>query len=271
MATTTDFTKLTPEAQALLMKALEEGTEDPFELAKDDGRFLRTLVYGEPGCGKTVLAANMGRPDEKVLFYDFENSTEVIADHSELKGRIKLNRHFPGVNELRFTLKLIEKQGIYKTVVFDSLTSMQTKEMLSILNNAGFKRADNPGGKESFTEQDYGLYLNRLNWLLDTVLETRLNVIFIGHVKDPSEKEAIMGVKRRPLGSDNQVAAVASRLGNVFFMEEGVNSDGERKRIIRTRTDGKVQAKTRIAKLPDFLSSEKFIEEIHAWRQVYGN
>lgn len=271
MATTTDFSKLGPKAKQAVIDFINENLEDPFELARDDGRYFRALIYGEGGCGKTVLAANLARLDEKILFFDFENSTEVLADHPELEGRVKLNRKFPGVNELRFALKVIEEQGIFKTVVIDSLTSMQTKEMLSIMNHSGFKRSDTPGGQESYTEQDYGLYLNRLNWLLDTILETRLNVILIGHVKNPTTEEAAMGAKRRPIGSENQIAAVTSRLSNVFFMEDGLDKEGNRRRIIRTRTDNKVQAKTRIAKLPDTLQDKKFIEEIQAWRKIYGN
>lgn len=271
-ATTTDWNKLGPKAKQALIDEMVKNIQDPFEEAEDDGRFLRALIYGEAGCGKTTLAANLGRPEEKVLFYDFENSTEVLADHKELKGRIKIIRRFPGLNELRFTLKLIEQRNEFKTVVIDSLTSMMTKEMLSIMNNAGFTRSDaGEGYQELSTEQDYGLYLNRLNWFLDTILETRINVILLGHVKNPSPEEIAMGAKRRAIGSENQIAAVTSRLGNVFFMEDGLDSSGNRKRTILTRTDNKVQAKTRIATLPDRLSSTKFITEIQDWRKVYGN
>ena len=269
---TTEWEKLSSEAQKGIENFLTENVEDLFKVLEDDGRYFRSLIFGEPGCGKTVLAAHLARPEEKILFFDFENSTEVLADHAEeLNGRVDVIRKFPGINELRFSLKLIEQQGKYKTVVFDSITSMQTKEMRSILNFSGHVRAKGEGGEEGFTKQDFGLYLNRLNWLLDTILETKLNVIMIGHVKELSDLQITNGAKRRMLGSDNQIAAITTRLGNIFFMEEGEDSNGNRKRIIRTRTDGTVQVKTRINSLPDTISAPKFIEAIQEWRKFNGN
>jgi len=210
------------------------------------------------------MAAKLSMPDEKIYYVDCETAREVITTHPEFKGRVKFGK-FYGFMESVYIIEQIVQEGIYKTFVLDSLSSAQTIEMLSILKNAGFKRAENLGGQQSFTEQDYGLLLNRLTWFLNYVAQVPLNVIILAHIKEPNEKELVNGQKRRIIGSDNQISAVARNIGNLFFMEEVVR-DGKRYRAIRTRTDGKVQAKCRIDAMPDYLLADELVENVNNWR-----
>jgi hypothetical protein len=265
MATTSEYTPLPNDVQRALLKEFEASGIDAFNESGEVGRFLRAVLYGEQGCGKTVLAAKLGMNDEsgrKTLFLDAENSTEVFMSHPDLKPFVDV-KMFPGVMELAYLLPAIEAKGVYGTIVVDSFTTASSREMKSIIQNEGFKRAH----KEASTEQDYGLLLNRWTWLFDVAMRRKLNFILIGHVREPNDKEIQMGQKRRVSGTDNQMKEILSRVGNVFFMEEIENDKGQRARIIRTRTDGKVAAKTRINELPALVSANQFVGMIDNWRR----
>lgn len=268
MATTNNLPPLSDIAAKSMFAQKDNDDVDPFEEVDANGsvRHLKTVFYGEPGAGKTRLASLMSLPDEKMYWIDCEDSKRVLVGHPDLKGRIKIGK-FYGFIESTYVIEKIIREGIYKTVCLDSFTSARRAEMLDILKNSGFKRSDTPGGKQSFTEQDYGLFLNRLEWFLDYLIKAPINVIINAHVREPSDTQLINGQKKRPIGSDNQIASLGQTMGNVFFVEELINGDGKRARVVRMRTDGKVQTKCTIDEMPDILRVDKFVEAIHNWRQ----
>lgn len=268
MATTNSLPPLSDAAAKAMFSQKESDDVDPFEQVDENGslRYFKTVFFGEPGSGKTRLASLMSLPDEKMYWIDCEDSKRVLVGHPDLKGRLKIGR-FYGFIESTYVIEKIIREGIYKTVVLDSFTSARRTEMLDILKNSGFKRSETAGGKQSYTEQDYGLLLNRLEWFLDYVIKAPINFIVNAHVKEPTETQLINGQKKRPTGSDNQVSALGATMGNVFYVEEIVNDKGERARIVRMRTDGKIQVKCTIDEMPDIMRTDKFVTAIHNWRQ----
>jgi hypothetical protein len=267
MATTSDeYTPLSLDVQRALLKKFEETEIDPFGEDGEVGRYLRTIIDGDPGCGKTYLAALLGKRDalengRKTLFLDAENSTEIFKGKDEFKDIIKV-RPFPGVSELTYLLPRIAAKGVFGTVVVESFTTASDSERKQIMINEGFKRAH----KEASTLEDYGLLLNRWAWLFDVAVKTPINFIVNCHVEDPDSREIQLGLKRRPFATDKQAKAMMTRLGSILFMEE-IEENGKRARIIQTRSSNRILAKTRIDELPDQVNASKFVKMVDNWRR----
>lgn len=268
MATTSELPPLSDVAAKALFSESDKNRVDPFESVSDNGsiRYFKTVFFGEPGAGKTTLASYMGFDDESYYWIDCEDARRVLVGHKHLKGRLEVDK-FYGFIETTYMMEKIIREGKHKVIVLDSITSAKDKEMLDILKNSGFKRSETSGGKQLFTEQDYGLLLNRMTWFLNYVNEAPINVIINAHVKEPTELQLVNGQKRRVIGSDNQAAVLGRQMGNVFYVEEIPHPDGGRARAIRMRTDGKVQTKCTIDEMPDIMLSNNFIKAVHNWRQ----
>lgn len=275
MATTNsdgiEVSNLSPEARKALFDANDKNTRDPFETEEGSAaRYFKGVLYGNPGCGKTVLAGRLSLPSEKILYVDCEDSSSVLIEHPDwFKGRVKVD-NFYGWLESAFLLEKVVREGIYKTVVFDSLQSAFRMEMTSIVNSRASRKQPgkeiNPN-KDQYEIAEYGIYLNRLSTFVGSALRKPLNIIINGHVNEPTDIQLTNGQKRRVTGSDNQVQAITSLIGNIFYMELVEGGPGVMKTAIQTREDDRVFARTRINALPNRLSSDNLIKAIHNWRQ----
>lgn len=259
------------EVKERLIKDMEKKRRDPFAEGADSRRYLKAVLYGNPGCGKTVLAGRLALPDEKILFIDAEDSASVIASHPDwFKGRVAIDP-FNGWLETAFLLDKVVHDGVYKTVVIDSLQSAFRMEMTSIVNGRADRAKDGLGNsnKDQYQIEEYGIYLNRLSSFVGAALRKPLNVIISGHVSEPTEKQLNAGYKRRVTGSDNQVQAITSLIGNIFYVELLEGGPGKMEIGIQTREgrSSSAFARTRINELPTTIPGEKFITAIHNWRQ----
>lgn len=103
--------------------------------------FLNMLVYGEPGAGKTYLAATAQDSPHTtpVLFLDVEGGTTTIRKRKDVDVK-RIN----SITELVEVHKLLhdENDGYYKTVVIDSLTELQKLDMRDIMREVVQRRPD---------------------------------------------------------------------------------------------------------------------------------
>jgi AAA domain-containing protein len=258
------------ETKQRLIKDTESKRRDPF--AEDAGpRYFKAVLYGNPGCGKTVLAGRLALPDEKILFIDAEDSASVIRSHPEwFKGRVAIDP-FNGWLETAFLLDKVVHDGIYKTVVIDSLQSAFRMEMTSIVTSRASRAKDGVGNpnKDQYQIEEYGIYLNRLSSFIGSALRKPLNIIISGHVNEPSDIQIKNGQKKRITGSDNQIQAITSLIGNIFYVQLIEGGPNKMEIGIQTREgkDSAAFARTRINELPTAMPGEKFIDAIHKWRQ----
>jgi hypothetical protein len=206
----------------MLVAESKKNRRDPFAIEEGkSARHLKSVIYGNPGCGKTVLAGRLALPDEKIYFIDAESSTDVLIEHPQwFKGRSEVDK-FYGWLETGFLLEKIVKDR-YGLVVIDSLQSCFRSEMRSIISTRGNRVA--PGkapnqNKDQYELSEYGIYLKRLSDFIGMALRAPISIIINGHTSEPSELELMNGQKRRPTGSDNQVSTITSEVGNVFYME----------------------------------------------------
>lgn len=149
-------------------------------------RYLKLLIYGQYGSGKTTLAASaVDVPELKdVLFVDAESGDMAIEDSPRIKGFADISRiritNFMQVGHVQEFLKAhcryrdnkdmeslkrlesmftgvpvdeIETPKIYRTVIIDSLTEVDQYSMYSLLNiTADTKIVDNDLDVAQFAE-----------------------------------------------------------------------------------------------------------------------
>lgn len=274
MATTSsdgfEVSKLPADVRKRLIEDYESDMEDPFEFEEGQKvRHLKAVLYGNPGCGKTVLGGRLALPSENILFIDAENSTSVLPSHPEwFKGRVKKTR-FKGWLETAYYLDKVVQEGVYTTVVIDSLLSAFRVEMRSIVN--GRQSRSSKGTVNPNTDQyeigEYGIYLNRLSEFVESILRKPLNVIISAHVEEPSDTQIINGQKRNLNGTDKQVKAITGLIDNIFYVELIEGGPGKMDIGIRTRESKDTFARTRINELPTVIPGEDFIRYIHNWLQ----
>ena len=103
--------------------------------------YLNLLVYGEPGVGKTYMAATAQDSPHTtpVLFLDVEGGTTTIRKRKDVDVK-RIN----SIDELVAVHKLLhdENDGYYKTVVIDSLTELQKLDMRDIMREVSQRRPD---------------------------------------------------------------------------------------------------------------------------------
>lgn len=148
------------------------------ELA-DESRWLRLLVMGKPGTGKTWLCASaaLGAETSPVLYLDYHGQTTSLRSNPEFvkamkDGRLVLLRlekyaelsaiynWLTGATEVPSLTNLF-KEGRPKTLVIDSVTELQRAE---ILRRAG----NSPGFQVDLAMpeiRDWGMLLNQFTLL----------------------------------------------------------------------------------------------------------
>jgi len=271
------LTALKPGDRAKLLARLET-TE--MNLEEQDG-FFRGALFSGPGGGKTTFGARIGHQDKRTIIFDGENSTEVIKQSPDLlarwrKGLIKAYP-FPGLREITELLPAYEEDPMVDTVMVDSWTSCAAFEERDILREVPFTRGSAAPGEEKVLK-DFGLVLDRLTWLLDVALATRLNFVLICHERPPTEEEIKAGFKMRTVaGTPNQSKVIMSRLSNVLYLTAGWDDQGNRTGKVYTRpiTGLAVKgfpdtyAKNRLG-LPPKMSDEDALKAIAASRIAVG-
>ena len=117
------------EAQAVP----EEETGPRLDIVKSSNRmpYLKIMIYGPPGVGKTVLAGTASRSKalSPVLFADAEAGTLSLKDDIDV---VRIT-DMPTLGKM---VKFLRTEKQYKTVVIDSLTEVQKIIMKHVIQQA---------------------------------------------------------------------------------------------------------------------------------------
>lgn len=178
------------------------------EIAQND--YVKLLVYGASGAGKTCLAAGFPGP---IKYFDFDNKISSAAkfyatDKAKLE-QIDVIQYAQMPRETRmksfqaelssiFSLANQGKPLPYKTYVLDSLTTFVSYLLDDYIHvsQRGIKRPLD--GVNAM--QDYQLLDKHLTQIISGLLSLQANVVFVGHMG--VEKDEMTGsILRRPLMS----------------------------------------------------------------------
>jgi phage nucleotide-binding protein len=200
------------------------------------------MVYGNPGVGKTVLAATASQVPEMspVLFVDVEGGTLSVAS-------MGLDCDVARVTKWRDMQKIYEdlydRKTRYKTVVIDSLTEVQKFSMLGIMQDPERQDKD----PDVATLREWGKNIEQTRKFVRGFRDLPINTIFTALSMTDQDNKGQKHTK--PSLSGKLSNEVAGFLDIVVYMYKK-NVDDEIHRCLLTSETDDTVAKDRSDSLP---------------------
>ena len=236
---------------------------------KTEGNF-KLLVIGEPGAGKTVLAASFPGP---LLYLDFDGKVDSAAlfykGNEEILNGVDVRDLTPkaGFDPIVELQKIYEKELIpgeqsgnfpFKTIVIDSISAFSTAALRHIIEtNPGIQGVQTKQGKIP-SPSHYGILLREFQKLIPSLLSAPCNVVMCAHT-DTYKNETGVIIKAPMMDGSfsGKIAQYFKEIWNLHVDEKG-------RRIARTQAEPKFEClQTRIGApaLMDVSNGYKDIEK----------
>lgn len=185
------------------------------EITKPDKqRFLKALIYGPPGQGKTTLLGTAQSCEETspMLLIDFEGGVSSLAGLDIDVARI---HSWEDYNEV-YDLLLNENHG-YKSIGIDSISETHTFSLLSILKAEGPTRKD----PELLEMRDYGKALVQMRRFLRAFRDLPLHVFYTALAKETTDaREGIVRVPALAGALAEEVPGIMDVVGYLALTED---------------------------------------------------
>ncbi len=219
--------------------------------------FLKVLVYGDSGTGKSIFAASFPGP---IKYWDFDHKVSSVAqfykkDEEKLKSiQVTQFANLPNgdrikawekeVREIQDLVKA-KKPLPFQTLILDSLTTF-TSSMLQhyFVAQPGIKRAH----PDLNAMQDYQLLDKHLSQAIPGLLSLDCNIVMVGHMG--VDKDETTGQILRQTLMPGKFAAKLP----IWFEEVYVASVKDGKYLLQTQSDSSFKCRTQRG-LPKEISS----------------
>lgn len=221
--------------------------------ALQEPRLFRGLIYGDPGAGKTDLAVKLAQevtePEDRIVLVSSDSAWVTVLKYPEIAARTtKLD--FTGFSLLRALAQGREegdeKWGDVGTVIWDTVSRSVDRILRNLADNLKFTEQRHPD-LEAYPH--YRLVEKHLGKTIKELNQSKLNVIYTAHIREPSEKDR---EKRKyairpnmPEASFKVVAEEVALIGWLAKEEAGA------KRQITLEGTKSVTAKSQISTIPE--------------------
>ena len=217
--------------------------------------YLKILIYGDPGVGKTVFTATA--PDW--LMVNIEKGGKVLKNHRELIGENCQGLEYKSIYQLEQLLKYLKADAEplrkFKTVVIDSFSELQKRDLDEIVAIEAAKDASR--NKFLPIGPDYNINTEHMRVIASNLRDLDRHVIVTCHVKE--EKDGDTGaILRRPNLTPKLAGTLAGIFDLVGYYARSVGPDGAEVRTLQVQPTARVVAKTRIGGLPAVLENPTF-------------
>lgn len=227
---------------------------------------FKGIIYGDPGIGKTILGAAIGK---RVLMVAGDpDGWQSLINHPELGlgSRIEV-MEYQGLKQLEFladaVVENIKPFSEFDTLNIDTLSHVSGVD-LDLVTRVNIKKKGYKGGEESlenmkfdYTQDMFGVYNQnalRIKSALNKLFSANVNIVATAHTYQ--RKIRATGIERtEPLFPPAVLAAINANVSLMAYMEAneaGLDSDGTAKyhRKIQYHPTKTILAKTRIGGLP---------------------
>lgn len=219
------------------------GILDSAKTVAESEPYVRALVYGDPGTGKTVFAAKFPKP----FIIDVENGTSSLRNHDELSG-VKVH-NLGKFDEMQEIFNDFRSGGgmEFETVVIDSLSALQQKHLAEVIERDKSRDSKVP------TLLDYKANTAVMQRLLIAFRDLPKNLVITAHSTfDKDDNDGRMYI--RPDVTPRLSQTVVGLLDVIGWMHTG-EGEKEGKQYLQIRPSRKVVAKTRIGGLEPIIEA----------------
>jgi phage nucleotide-binding protein len=214
--------------------------------------YIKILVYGDPGVGKTVLAGSSTRVAEMcpVLLIDVEGgSMSLEKDYSD----IDVVRVMTWDDLFKVYSALAKGDTGYKTVILDSISEMQKLSMAGIMRKLLQEKPDSdpdvPGLKQ------YMQNTEQMRRFIRAFRNLEMNVIFTALTTYKTLGEGNSQTTKTKIGlTDKLSGEVAGFVDVVLYMYIRVLGSNI-KRLLLSQATSDVTAKDRTGRLPQIMEN----------------
>jgi phage nucleotide-binding protein len=219
---------------------------------ENKSKYLKILLYGRPGVGKTVFCATAPNP----LLIDVEKGAFSINNHPHLRHAKALE--FKSIFQVEQLIKYLAADAPqlreFQTIVVDSFSELQKRDLDEIVAAEAAKDAQR--NKYLPIGADYNVNTEHMRQIASALRDLDRNIIVTCHVKE--EKDENTG---RMLVRPNLTPKLAGTLAGIFDVVaymESTNSGESTVRTLQVHPTATVTAKTRIGNLPAVIENPTF-------------
>ncbi len=219
--------------------------------------YLRRLIYGFSGVGKTTFAAQAKDPE----FMDYENSAEVLRGTSlENIPLVGTKKELSNPENVLQYIRSGKKER--QTLIIDSVTSMNDSFLMDYMRKV--TKNSEKRDKHIALYGDFRKINNLLKDIFYELIDLPMDVVIVAHEKQLRDPESNKIIEVRPLLPPGAEASIERLVNEVFYLEAKNNLKGETERILHVNSQGRIFAKNRSR-----LSENKYINP--TWKDVTPN
>lgn len=210
-----------------------------FEAVQDKKPYVKMLLYGPPGAGKTRFCADAPKP----WWIDFENSTETLRHWDQFKDiPVKTPKN---VEDVLKAVRAAVVSNECETIILDSMTTAHDRFMRDRIEEIVQKKPTRD--KYEFYEQDYKYATQVFTDIFDTLTTAPINVVMIFHERKIINNETGVVEGIFPDVTPRLQQAVTRLVNVVGYLESTISmAKKETTRLLYLNRTPKIEAKNRL-------------------------
>lgn len=233
---------------AIMLRIGDPTKQDPY---------IRTLIYGDPGAGKTVFSAS----SPNWLMLNVENGAKVLAGHRELITEGCDALEFRSITQINLLLDYLEKDhpnfAKYDTIILDTVNSLQDRDLDEITVHAAAASSLRQRGVINSQDGDYSENLAHMKFIIDRLCALKRHIIFTAHSK--AVKDDATGIITRSIDVTPKVAKhLNAKFDLIGYLVATLDQNNQIIRNLQVHPTREVSAKTRIPGLPTVIIAPTF-------------
>ena len=182
---------------------------------KEEGNYLKAVIYGTAGCGKTHFLRFLPRP---LLILDWDGKYQPLLGEKDIDiipYRLEKDEDSKNLIPQQWRdIQAIRKEGKYKTLVLDSITSFNR----AIERWAVIMSGKGKGAGDRATIQEYGDIKRYYNTFFPSLAGISSNVILLAHEQARTDDRGNL-LRIRPLITGSMGDELSSIFPSTFYLD----------------------------------------------------